>query len=84
MGNPVDEDEVEPVFDDFQFEFLDTPNRFNIPTRPGIDTTNRDGETRHIRQWVNRTITTQPVDYTINTTLRNPLEGNPEDVRDIE
>ena len=85
FGNPdVGDEAIEAegeYNDDFQFDFLDANIINNEPTRiEGIDTTNRDGETRHIRHWVSRTINPQPVDYTINTTLRNPLEGNPEDV----
>ena len=86
--NPVVEEDVEAegeYNDDFQFDFLDANIINNEPTRiGGIDTTIRDRETRHIREWVSRTITPQPLDYTIDTTLRNPLEGNPEDVWDLE
>jgi hypothetical protein len=78
FGNPhTVENEVE-IDDDFLFDFGDdiVPNR---PTPPevnlDINTTNRDGETRHIREWVSRTITPQPVDYTVSTTLR---DNNPD------
>ena len=85
VGDEAIEDEGE-YNDDFQFDFLDANIINNEPTRiEGIDTTIRDRETRHIRHWVSRTINPQPVDYTVDTTIiRNPLEGNPEDVWDLE
>ena len=83
FGNPPVDDAVEDegeYNDDFQFEFTQEILH-NRPTRPeGIDNTNRDGETRHIREWVSRTITPQPVDYTVNTTfIRNPRVEYPLD-----
>ena len=69
FGNPVVEDTPN---DDFQFDFVDDV----------FPTNNRDGETRHIRHWVSRTITPQPVDFTINTTLRDNDNPDPDDVWD--
>ena len=87
FGDPPLDDAVEDegeYNDDFQFDFGDGTGDLiycDTPTRPeGIDTTNRDGETRHIREWVSRTITPQPVDYTVNTTfIRNPRVEYPLD-----
>jgi len=91
FGNPDVErerirDRVEGEYnDDFQFDFLDANIINNEPTRiEGIDTTIRDRETRHIREWVSRTIAPQPVDYTINTTLRDNSNPDPDDVWDME
>ena len=65
----------------FDFDF-GNDTIINRPRRlaPNIDITLRDGETRHIREWVSRTITPVPVDYTINTTLRDSDNPDPDDV----
>ena len=71
LDYPIDdrEDEMHGEID-FQFDFGDD----NIVNTP------RDGETRHIREWVSRTITPVPVDYTVNTTLRDTDNPDSDDV----
>lgn len=77
---PIDEREDE-MHGEFDFDF-GNDTIINRPRRlaPNIDITLRDGETRHIREWVSRTITPVPVDYTINTTLRDSDNPDPDDV----
>ncbi len=72
-------------YDDIHTESNAThPTLFRADSNRSIDTTIRDRETRHIREWVSRTIAPQPVDYTINTTLRDNSNPDPDDVWDME
>jgi len=71
--------------DDFQFDFIGEAgleDQVVFEEDVEMETlNNRDGATRHIRHWVSRTITPQPVDFTIysvNTTLRDNVD--PDDV----
>ena len=74
FGNTVVEEVIPETQNDFQFDFVD--DVFPTNTIPE--------ETRDIRHWVSRTINPQPVDYTINTTLRNGLDRGPDGLWDRE
>ena len=74
--------------DDFLTD-LDTTNRIVMDgtiTPRRIDITNGGGETGQIRQWVNRTMNPQTLqfNYSTNTTLRDTDEDNLNDIWDGE